>query len=247
MVTAPWWIKDQEQAVKVLESSNVFINHFFQLLSLTLNFCLCLDIVLTMGNPFSPHDRRMKFYLIASILTALVLSRLTLSNDIIDFITSSPLDVQSQRIANKAAFGVVFLSLYIIYATFSVAYAYRLNTRPGFSEGLRGAFIRNHMYYVLVYVLTWVPYIGLCFYVMYTWVPLVNLSEQQSAAAQGQIDAILESLTAWYYSTLVVSMCTGLAMAIVRMREPMFSRQLKVYWYQYWGELPPDTDKLTYQ
>lgn len=44
-----------------------------------------------------------------------------------------------------------------------------------------------------------------------------------------------------------VSMCTGLLMSIVRMKEPMFKRQLKVYWHQYWGELPPDTDKLTYQ
>ena len=70
--------------------------------------------------------------------------------------------------------------MYILYATFSVAYAYRLNTRPGFSEGLRGAFIRNHIYYVLVYVLTWVPYMGLCFYVMYTWIPLLALKAHET-------------------------------------------------------------------
>jgi hypothetical protein len=53
---------------------------------------------------------------------------------------------------------------------------------------------------------------------------------------------IINTLRNWYYATIVISMCTGLLMAIVRMREPMFSRQLKVYWYQYWGELPPAAD-----
>lgn len=63
---------------------------------------------------------------------------------------------------------MAFLSIYILYAIFSVAYAYRLNTRPGFSAGIRGAFINNHVLYVLCYVLTWVPYMGMCFYIMYT-------------------------------------------------------------------------------
>jgi hypothetical protein len=53
-------------------------------------------------------------------------------------------------------------------------------------------------------------------------------------------------MESWYYATLFSSMCTGLVLAIIRMREPMFKRQLKVLWYTYWGELPPDTDKLTY-
>lgn len=90
--------------------------------------------------------------------------------------------------------GVGFISIYIIYAVFSVAYAYRLNTRPGFSAGLRSAFIRNHMYYVMVYVLTWVPYLGLCFYYMYTANALLSLIRVSSPEAQQEQASILATL-----------------------------------------------------
>lgn len=79
MATLGYFVTSQSQAITVLESSNLLIQHYFQLLSLSLNFCLCLDIVLTMSNPFSPHERRMKFYLIGSLVSAAVLSKLTLA------------------------------------------------------------------------------------------------------------------------------------------------------------------------
>jgi len=43
---------------------------YFQFLSLSLNFFLCLDLIFTLRNPFSPHDRRMKYYKFSSILMA---------------------------------------------------------------------------------------------------------------------------------------------------------------------------------
>ena len=63
---------------------------------------------------------------------------------------------------------MAFFSCYILFSAFSVAYAYRLNTRPGFSAELRSAFIVNHMLYVSIYILTWMPYLGVCFYVMFS-------------------------------------------------------------------------------
>lgn len=40
-------------------------------------------------------------------------------------------------------------------------------------------------------------------------------------------------------------MSTGLLMASIRIREPIFWRQIGVYWNQYWGELPSDhTDMM---
>jgi hypothetical protein len=129
-----------------------------------------------MGNPFSPHERRMKFYLIGSGVAAMVLSQITLASSSIQNFINSPISaLDAKEIERNAAFGVVFLSVYVIYAIFSVAYAYRLNTRPGFSAGIRGAFIRNHMYYVMVFVLTWVPYLGLCYYIMYSTNALLSL------------------------------------------------------------------------
>jgi len=176
LVTAGYFVESQGQAISLISSTNYFVQNYFQLLSLSLNFCLCLDIVLTMGSPFSPHDRRMKTYLLSSLFSAGLLTGLTLNSKMVSQLTLPVSLQQINRLEVKAAIGVIFLSVYIIYAIFSVAYAYRLNTRPGFSAGIRGAFICNHLLYVLAYVLTWVPYMGMCFYIMYTSHSLLLLS-----------------------------------------------------------------------
>ena len=127
---------------------------------------------------------------------------------------------------------MVFLTIYILYAIFSVAYAYRLNTRPGFSAGIRGAFISNHLLYVLAYVLTWVPYMIMCFYIMYSGTSLLKLStvSPQTPLTTAAAEGIVERIKKWYYFTILVSMLTGVLMASVRIREPMFQRQLRTYW-----------------
>ena len=38
----------------------------FQLISLTLNLCLCIDLILTICDPFSPAYRRTKLYYLFS-------------------------------------------------------------------------------------------------------------------------------------------------------------------------------------
>lgn len=83
MLTAGFWFKDQATTVTFLTESNFILQHFFQLLSLSLNFCLCLDIVLTMSSPFSPHDRRMKFYIIMSGCIATIATKMTMGSRII--------------------------------------------------------------------------------------------------------------------------------------------------------------------
>jgi hypothetical protein len=127
---------------------------------------------------------------------------------------------------------VAFLTIYILYAIFSVAYAYRLNTRPGFSAGIRGAFISNHLLYVLAYVLTWAPYMGMCFYIMYSGKSLLDLKTitPQTSETIAAIDDIVKRIKVWYYFTLFISMMTGVLMSSVRIREPIFQRQFGIYW-----------------
>ena len=121
MVTMGYFVKDQAQAIALISTTNYFLQHYFQLLSLSLNFCLCLDIVLTMGNPFEPHDRRMKFYLTGSLVTAALLTWLTLDSKAVSQIFSCVTVELIKEVEIKAAFGVAFLSTYILYAIFSVA------------------------------------------------------------------------------------------------------------------------------
>jgi len=127
---------------------------------------------------------------------------------------------------------VAFLTIYILYAIFSVAYAYRLNTRPGFSAGIRGAFISNHLLYVLAYVLTWAPYMGMCFYIMYSGKSLLDLKTitPQTSETIAAIDDIVKRIKVWYYFTLFISMMTGVLMSSIRIREPIFQRQFRIYW-----------------
>ena len=61
---------DEADSIRVLRTSNFNILQFFEYISLALNFFLCLDIVLTMRNPFYPHERRMKLYLPIAVFLA---------------------------------------------------------------------------------------------------------------------------------------------------------------------------------
>ncbi len=64
----------------MLCESNQIVFQFFQLLSLAFNFCLCHDLIMTLKNPFYPGKRRMKFYIIFSVLVVAVLTFFTRSN-----------------------------------------------------------------------------------------------------------------------------------------------------------------------
>jgi len=63
-----FWETNATDTIALLNQSNFNILQFFEYVSLSLNFFLCLDIVLTMRNPFYPHDRRMNWYLPLSVV-----------------------------------------------------------------------------------------------------------------------------------------------------------------------------------
>lgn len=67
-----------EEAFLTLRNTNYTIISYFQFLSLALNFFLCLDLILTLRDPFSPHDRRMKYYKFSSVIMAAIASLLTM-------------------------------------------------------------------------------------------------------------------------------------------------------------------------
>jgi hypothetical protein len=47
---------------ELLCEGNLFEFIFFQFVSVIYNSCLCLDLILTLKNPFFPGSRRNKFY-----------------------------------------------------------------------------------------------------------------------------------------------------------------------------------------
>ena len=67
-----FWEQGELETLMMLEKNNYDILGFLEFFSLSLNFFLCLDIILTLRSPFSPHDRRMKPYFIGSFSIAIL-------------------------------------------------------------------------------------------------------------------------------------------------------------------------------
>ena len=127
---------DEAGAILLLRNSNYNILQFFEYISLALNFFLCLDIVLTMRNPFYPHERRMRLYLPIAVVMASCAFSLSLQR------VSAPISENViLSMYDRALFSVAFLTIYIVFAVTSVAYAWRINTRPGMSSDVRKEFI----------------------------------------------------------------------------------------------------------
>lgn len=57
-------------SLKFLCESNQTMFSFFQNMSLAFNICLCYDLMRTLKDPFSPGARRLKFYMMFSLVFA---------------------------------------------------------------------------------------------------------------------------------------------------------------------------------
>jgi hypothetical protein len=65
-----------------LGKSNLWLMQASQFFSLSLNFCLCVETVKSLKDPFFPAARRMKFYLFFSSIFAVISPFITLSRGI---------------------------------------------------------------------------------------------------------------------------------------------------------------------
>lgn len=68
---------EYQEGLTFLCHTNSITFTFFQTMSLALNFCLCHDLIKTLGDPFYPGKRRMKWYFYGSGLIALVFTAIT--------------------------------------------------------------------------------------------------------------------------------------------------------------------------
>ena len=205
--TTTFWNTSDVDAMRVLTRWNFNILQFFELVSLSLNLMLCLDIVFTMRNPFYPHDRRMKFYLPISVLFATLGYNLCLSR------MSEPDKEWGPGNYGRAMFSVGFISIYLIMAIASVAYAYRVNTRPGMSTEIRKDFIWRQISYVSAYVLTWLPYLGFSYFLLFT-----TTVEGHDVTYESLVnnDKYRDTINVWSLAYNFSCIGTGIIMSVVR-------------------------------
>jgi hypothetical protein len=136
--------------------------------SLGLNLCKCLDMMLTISDPFFPAHRRMKWYYLLSIVIAFSFTFLSLGEGIgIQKDPSEKDDTPDSNTVFEAAFTVSVISVFFILAIYSSVKALRLTTRPGISRTIRKHYSYSHMKYIFVYSLSWLCYYFAAYYLMF--------------------------------------------------------------------------------
>lgn len=128
-----------------------------------LNLCLCIDLILTIYDPFSPAYRRTAKYYFGSITASILLVLIIFGMDAnvnaggvsYDCIENTPASsfAQIQTQANLVL--AMTLSLYIVVAIYSTVYSYRRLHRPGVSAPVRSLFVKKHFLYVIVFIVIW--------------------------------------------------------------------------------------------
>ena len=146
--------------------SNSIFYAFFQLISLMLNLCLCIDLILTIYDPFSPAGRRLKWYYLFSVTASVCLVMIIFGLDRNgDNKTEEPYDCINNSQPTQMIYSAVqdqanlvlamTLSLYIVVAIYSTVYSYRRLHRPGVSAKVRSLFVKKHFLYVVVFIIIW--------------------------------------------------------------------------------------------
>jgi len=224
---------DYLKALQVLCKSNQVVVTFFQFLSLAFNFCLCLDLISTLRNPFYPHKRKMKWYILGSVLVVAFMtffSRGTLEDQCkvvgLPDDESNFQDTQEFK-AVQSLISAVALTIYILMALFSCVYAFRKLTKPGMSEELRSLYIRKHILYVGAFIVIWTFYLAASYYQMY--LTSLNFSDEGLNQSEQQVLKVLNQIS------IIVAMTTGFIMALIRSREPYFKFLIRQQFWEFFG------------
>ena len=125
--------------------------------------CLCVDLIMTLRNPFYPNKRRLKWFVLYAVLIAGALTFLTSlpSDDFDNFCKNyNLLTNQNSRSDTAHLILAMSLSLYIIVALYSCIFAMRKLTRPGMSKEIKAYFIRRHFLYVFSFIVIWTIFLA---------------------------------------------------------------------------------------
>ena len=138
-----WFLHAKEDWLPVLEfiaSVGNFQLTLYNNIIVMLNLCLCLDLVLTLKDPFTKAESRYPIYFVGSILASLLPASARVALDHI----------------NMYLYGWLVVSIfatYVVIAAYSSFFAYKALKRPGVSSVARQMINRRHITYIIVNVL----------------------------------------------------------------------------------------------
>lgn len=166
VTSTPLW-NNEVYNLNALCWSNQAFYLCFQTVSLLLNLCLCLDLILTLQSPFTPATSRVKWYFTFSILIpSLYYTYFFFHNEeesgyrcIERYYNPRTVDITDNEVEKIQTSGnwltTMLLSLYIVVAFYSVFYSKRRLSRPGISKDVRQLTFRKHATYVIAFVVLW--------------------------------------------------------------------------------------------
>ena len=96
------------------------------------------------------------------------------------------------------------------------------------SSEVRQEFVKRHLLYVSAYILTWLPYLGFSYFILYATTilgPEISYTDIRTA----QECKFENSLQMWFNAYNMTCIATGIFLSIIRMREPVFKRVLWRY------------------
>lgn len=147
------WIS-YNKATLILIWANQVINNVAQLVSLSLNMSLCVDLVLTLLSPFDVARNRMAYYETVSFLFGVGFGILIWNyQDKYSFMRGDIDTEGNSRFSDLTL--ALSLSVYILVAVYSMIFSERRLKKPGVSEDVRRRFQNKHTTYVLMFIFIW--------------------------------------------------------------------------------------------
>jgi hypothetical protein len=247
---------DKDACITLWTFNRVIGSGFFGLMSLGMNTCLWIDLYLTLKQPFYPAQRRLKFYLLGSFLfSAGVVSIMFFYSagrySIIE--NCSPITKDTSATIYNSIMAIS-LSIYIMWALFSVVYTGRMLSKPGISENIKKLFLKRHILYVVGFIGIWVITLSSAYRNLY-----LNHGGDKAEMLKGQRLTSLGYRKTWVIMprgivgevwigkddnvmelsqkiSLFAVLSTGILMAIIRCFEPYFIFICRRIFYMIYGK-----------
>ena len=215
----------RDQALGILTNSNRAVLTFFEHFSLGLSFCLCLDVCLTIKDPFKKQEQRIVPYFGSVFVFSLFSSVLTIDLHRPIFGKSTThilLDV-------APSVTVVYLSIYMLVAVLSctlmmTTYTRVLPSQTAFIHSPRASAVKilrnrslprnlvcRHVSLTVPFIVTWSPYLALAY---------LELALPR--------DMIAPSSQGWIAAYDLMSVAVGIVVSVVCILEPSFLRALRM-------------------
>jgi hypothetical protein len=147
---------NQYRALYLFFISQTFIEILGLWISLLLNFCLVMDLVIMITNPFDQKEKYMTMYVWSSGLLAVIFSATMDRSVMIDF--------QS----GEEGWWAIFIAYWILFffAIGSLIFAYKSLSKPGISQAARSLVLKRHAAGIAIFLITNLYVTALTFYIL---------------------------------------------------------------------------------